>query len=245
MHFLIIVRTSILLWSILSLPRVARAHSIVKKQDVVHSNHTLSNTVTTIRTSVFPSSTSEFTVSNVSGVPGSETTALTAKVSESSGSSSQTSSAVPSTSPDPAPTTASTSAESDHVTTIFVTVSGSAIPKATSTILSSSISSSLSTANPTPTFASSSTNNSGNSSSLSSSQKRIVIGVVVGVGGAIVLGILAYIIYRIWLRKRGTDVGRRSAIDTAGLAMNEEEDTADPFRSNLDRYHQPNQAANF
>ncbi|KAK9332550.1 hypothetical protein V1520DRAFT_7579 [Lipomyces starkeyi] len=250
MYFILILRTSILLWSILSLPSVARASSIVKKQDVVHSNSTLGNTVTTFRTPVSTSTTSEFTISDVSGVPGSETTALTVPVSESSGSSSQTSSTeqtrtVPSTSADPVTTTASISSETAHVTTIFVTVSGSAIPKATSTILSSSISSSLSTASPTPTFASSSTNNSANGSSLSSSQKRIVIGVVVGVGGTIVLGILAYIFYRVWLRKSGTDAGRTSAIGTAGLAMIEEEDTADPFRSNLDRYHQPNQAANF
>ncbi|KAK9372705.1 uncharacterized protein V1513DRAFT_451617 [Lipomyces chichibuensis] len=250
MHFILILRSSILLWSILSLPSVAIASSIVKKQDVVHLNSTLANTITTVRTSVSPSTTSEFTVSNVSGVPGPETTALAVSVSESSGSSSETSSTeqtriVTSTSAAPTSTTASISAESAYLTTIFVTVSGSAIPKATSTILRSSISSSLSTASPTPTFASSSTNNSVNGSSLSSSQKRIVIGVVVGVGGAIVLGILAYIFYLSWLRKRGAGAGRTSAFGTAGLAMIEEEDATDPFRSTLDRYHQPNHAANF
>ncbi|KAK9255555.1 hypothetical protein V1507DRAFT_452046 [Lipomyces tetrasporus] len=230
-----------LLLSVLSLLPVATAYVNVMKQGVVHSNSTLENSAASVTSSISPSVRRTATISDVSEESGSES--ATAVVTTESAFTSTTEQALSTSSS----TIASTASESAHVTTIFVTVSGSAIAQAISTIFTSSTDSSVSASSPTPTKASSSTSSSDNGDNgggLSSSQSRIVIGVVVGVGGAIVLGIVAYIISRIYLRKRHRDTSRTSPYGTARLAMSEE-DTADPFRSNSDRYHQPNQAANF
>lgn len=97
---------------------------------------------------------------------------------------------------------------------------------------------------------------SGSSSSgVSDSAKKIIIGVVVGVGGAIVLGVLGVVIWRIHKKRNeqyndddddlvgGTAVGSAQREMAASPAQ-----SGTPFRSTLDQYHNPgpvNAASNF
>lgn len=102
-------------------------------------------------------------------------------------------------------------------------------------------------------------NGSGNkesSSGLSSSQKNIIIGVVVGVGGAIIIGAIAVVMWRIRARRRaaadnddGADLMSGTAV---GAGAREKAPSpgagGTPFRSTLDQYHNPgpvNAASNF
>ena len=96
---------------------------------------------------------------------------------------------------------------------------------------------------------------SSSSSGLSSSDKKIIIGVVVGVGGAIVLGVLGVVLWRLHKKRSeqyndedddlmgGTAVGtgpREKAPSPAAGGT--------PFKSTLDQYHNPgrvNAASNF
>jgi hypothetical protein len=98
---------------------------------------------------------------------------------------------------------------------------------------------------------------SNSSSGVSDSDKKIIIGVVVGVGGAIVIGVLAIVIWRIQKKRNGqyneedddlmggTAVGsgpREKAPSPAAGAQ------GTPFKSTLDQYHNPgpvNAASNF
>ena len=89
----------------------------------------------------------------------------------------------------------------------------------------------------------------GISSGLSDGSKKIIGGVVGGVGGAILLGGIALVCWRIWGRKRTT--GDDDDYGSAGSLNREKElsgqltaDTEDPLR----RYQtpgRPNAAANF
>ncbi|KAI4162546.1 MAG: hypothetical protein LQ342_003777 [Letrouitia transgressa] len=93
-------------------------------------------------------------------------------------------------------------------------------------------------------------------SGLDNSQKRIIIGVVVGIGGAILLGGIAVVTWRIWGRKRHNvdedndlvgsvpgSSGREHGEKTSSISGHS------PFRSTLDQYHKPagpvNTASNF
>ncbi|KAJ4298572.1 hypothetical protein N0V88_003602 [Collariella sp. IMI 366227] len=95
---------------------------------------------------------------------------------------------------------------------------------------------------------------SGQSSGMSTQTRNTVIGVVVGVGGAIVLAGLGFVAWRIWGRKKAQEendglmdypsVGEKP--DTVGGTMNN--NGRSPFQSTLESYHAPtqvNQAANF
>ena len=137
----------------------------------------------------------------------------------------------------------------------MVTVSGSSTFShvlTTSALVPVSTSTSLSTAAPGLAGGDSDSNNSG----LSSSSKRIIIGVVVGIGGAIILGGLAVVAWRIWGRKRnvgdddndlmGSHPGSSGHEKTSSVSGNT------PFKSTLDQYHSPhsppgpvNTASNF
>jgi hypothetical protein len=94
--------------------------------------------------------------------------------------------------------------------------------------------------------------NGSGSSGLSSSSKKIIGGVVGGVGGAILLGGIAIVCWRIWGRKqRGLEDdddlmgGTGSAVGEKPLSANQNT----PFQTNLEQYHnpggRPNAAANF
>jgi hypothetical protein len=89
---------------------------------------------------------------------------------------------------------------------------------------------------------------SSSSSGLSTSSKKIIGGVVGGIGGAIFLGALALVAWRIWGRKRqstddddflGAATARKDS-DTAHVA--DDESHADRYTSPAGR---PNAAANF
>lgn len=96
---------------------------------------------------------------------------------------------------------------------------------------------------------------SGSSSGVSESDKKIIIGVVVGVGGAIVLGVLGVVIWRIQKKRNeqyndedddlmgGTAVGSGPREKAPSPAQG-----STPFKSTLDQYHNPgpvNAASNF
>jgi len=90
----------------------------------------------------------------------------------------------------------------------------------------------------------------GGSSGLDSKQKNIVIGVCVGVGGAILLGALGIVLFR-YRKKRVNpvdedDLMRRDGSPLAGSTGKEGSD-ASPFQATLDQYHrQPiNTSSNF
>lgn len=94
---------------------------------------------------------------------------------------------------------------------------------------------------------------SSDSSGLSDKTRNTIIGVVVGVGGAIILGGLAVVIYRLRRnRNRGQD--DHDDLMHAGAAVgahSHENSTAStsPFKSTLDQYHSPggrvNPSSNF
>ncbi|KAL8731332.1 MAG: hypothetical protein Q9166_003556 [cf. Caloplaca sp. 2 TL-2023] len=138
-----------------------------------------------------------------------------------------------------------------YVTTV-VTVSGSSTRttvQTTSGVVPVSTFSATSTGNP-----SLNENEGGSSKSgLDSSQKRIVIGVVVGIGGAILLGGIAVVAWRIWGRKgRTTDDGNDLMDPHPGSSGREKRSSISgqsPFRSTLDQYHNQtgpvNTASNF
>lgn len=90
------------------------------------------------------------------------------------------------------------------------------------------------------------------SSGLSTQTRNIIIGVVVGVGGAIILGGLAVVYYRL-RRKRNArgpddDVDLMHAGTAVGSHSHENSNASSPFKSTLDQYHNPgpvNPASNF
>lgn len=80
--------------------------------------------------------------------------------------------------------------------------------------------------------------------------RNTVIGVVVGVGGAVVLGALALVAWRIWGRKKDNeehDVLMDYDMSTPGAAEKSERGSSaggtqrTPFQSTLENYHQPSQ----
>ncbi|KAL8693670.1 MAG: hypothetical protein Q9218_001527 [Villophora microphyllina] len=125
------------------------------------------------------------------------------------------------------------------LTNVFTT--SGLVPVSTSTGASTS----------TPTL---DTNESGSSKSgLNSSQKRIIIGVVVGIGGAILLGGIAVVAWRVWGRKGRSSDGNNDLTDSHPGSSGREKRSSisgqSPFRSTLDQYHHQtgpvNTASNF
>lgn len=117
----------------------------------------------------------------------------------------------------------------------------------------------LSTSTPAATATSTSPslngNNSSSSSGVSASDKKIIIGVVVGVGGAILLGVLGVVFWRIQKKRNegyndedddlmgGTAVGSGPREKVPSPAQG-----GTPFKNTLDQYHNPgpvNAASNF
>ncbi|TGZ80421.1 hypothetical protein EX30DRAFT_341650 [Ascodesmis nigricans] len=96
-------------------------------------------------------------------------------------------------------------------------------------------------------------NDGGSSGGLDSKQKSIVIGVVVGVGGAILLGALAVVVFRV-RKKRNNPLdaddymnGRRDGSPLSSSRKEGSELGSSPFQATLDQYHrQPvNASSNF
>lgn len=90
---------------------------------------------------------------------------------------------------------------------------------------------------------------SSDNAELSDDKKRIIGGVVGGVGGAILLGALAIVAWRIWGRSKPSSDD--SDVLMAGASTGEKGDSvgASPFKATLDQYHNPgaklNTASNF
>lgn len=93
---------------------------------------------------------------------------------------------------------------------------------------------------------------------MSAKTRNTVIGVVVGVGGAIVLGALAVVAFRIWGRKKQAEEsdGLMDYNASSGVEKSEPRTSGggsgsqrNPFQSTLENYHQPtgpvNASANF
>ena len=90
-------------------------------------------------------------------------------------------------------------------------------------------------------------------SGLSTQSRNTIIGVVVGVGGTIILGGLAFVAFRVWDRKKMQEEND-GLMDYGSTGTAEKADTVGsqsgrtPFQSTLESYHAPgqvNQAANF
>ncbi|KAK3906610.1 hypothetical protein C8A05DRAFT_40638 [Staphylotrichum tortipilum] len=93
--------------------------------------------------------------------------------------------------------------------------------------------------------------NSGQAQGMTTQTRNTVIGVVVGVGGAIILGGLALLAWRIWGRKKHQD--ENDGLMDYGSTAEKPEPSGSmggrtPFQSTLESYHAPTQvntAANF
>lgn len=102
----------------------------------------------------------------------------------------------------------------------------------------------------TETALSNSNNNSGgDSGGLTSEKKAIIGGVIGGVGGAILLGGIAIVCWRMWGKKKRVSEDDADLMAGTGAALGDKSSTASPFHSNLEQYHnpggRPNAAANF
>lgn len=96
---------------------------------------------------------------------------------------------------------------------------------------------------------------SGSSDGLSNQERNIVIGVVVGVGGAIVIGALAFVVLRIRNRKRAAEAPESYATmepmdkpDSGHAPTGGITGPRNPFQSTLETYHAPthvNASSNF
>lgn len=89
------------------------------------------------------------------------------------------------------------------------------------------------------------------SSGLSTSSKKIIGGVVGGIGGAILVGAIAIVLWRLWGRKQNKpDLDDTDIFAGQNDSLMREKETSPggptPLRSpnNLDRYHNPNGAVN-
>lgn len=90
-------------------------------------------------------------------------------------------------------------------------------------------------------------------SGLSSGQKRTIIGVVVGVGGAILLGGLGVVVWRIWGKRKTVKNDDYDPMDPTLRSVGHEKTNSggsnDPFRTHLDQHHNTanpvNAASNF
>ena len=97
--------------------------------------------------------------------------------------------------------------------------------------------------------------NSGQTSGMSTKTRNTVIGVVVGVGGAIILGALGLVAWRVWGRKKQNDEADGLMEYNMNLAQQEKPEHGGspppqrtPFQSTLENYHQPthvNASSNF
>jgi len=96
--------------------------------------------------------------------------------------------------------------------------------------------------------------NGDNGGGLSDSNKKIIGGVVGGVGGAILLGGIAIVCWRIWGRKNRMLDNDDDYVANTGAALGDKPPHSSstgntPFQSNLEQYHnpggRPNAAANF
>ncbi|KAK2809881.1 hypothetical protein FQN50_003522 [Emmonsiellopsis sp. PD_5] len=137
------------------------------------------------------------------------------------------------------------SKSSVEIVTNTITVSGSVIEQTSTSIPSQTAAPGLGDDN----------GGSGSSSGLSTGTRNIIIGVVVGVGGAVILGGLAFVAWRLRRKRNARGVGDDDDLMNAGTAVGSSSHetstmgTANsPFKSTLDQYHNPrgvNPSSNF
>lgn len=87
---------------------------------------------------------------------------------------------------------------------------------------------------------------------MSTEQRNTIIGVVCGIGGAIVLGVVGIVAWRVWGRKKSqeTDEGAFGSSYTPAEKPEQpgSQSSRTPFQSTLESYHAPTQvntASNF
>lgn len=168
--------------------------------------------------------------------------------------SSATSESLPSSSRQPTSTQTPTPRVSTQVqkfTTTVVTISGSST--VSHIITSSRVEAITPSSTPSTTPGLNSSNGDSGKSGLSSGQKRTIIGVVVGIGGAILLGGLAVVAWRIWGKRKTVKNDDYDPMDPLPGSADHEKTSgggsSDPFRTHLDQHHNTagpvNAASNF
>ena len=166
--------------------------------------------------------------------------------------SSATSESLPSSSRQP------TSTQTPHVSnpvqpftaTVVTVIGGSTFSH---TITSSRVEAVTASSTPSTPPGLNSSNGGLGKSGLSSGQKRTIIGVVVGIGGAILLGGLAVVAWRIWGKRKTVKNDDYDAMDPLPGSADHEKTSgggsSDPFRTHLDQHHNTagpvNAASNF
>jgi hypothetical protein len=181
------------------------------------------------------------TTTTSSSVSSTSTTSSSSAAKTTSSSSSTTSStsvtSAPTTSSTPEPTTS----QSVVIITNVLTVSGS---------LTTSYSSSTSSITSKSTNPASLGENQTTSSGLTPKTKTTIIGVVCGVGGAIILVGLGIVAWRIWGRKKNEDEDDGLMGFRGGSSGHEKSGSvsatgpANPFQSTLENYHNPTKQVN-
>ncbi|CAG8948642.1 hypothetical protein HYFRA_00001761 [Hymenoscyphus fraxineus] len=130
-----------------------------------------------------------------------------------------------------------------NILTIVQTISGSVMTTVSSSTDTSAYAAATSAA--AANNAALANNDDDNDNTMPVKTRNIIIGVVVGVGGAIIFGGLFIVAWRIWGRKKGNDdsdglMGFRSG---SGNGTSEMAGTgapaASPFQSTLENYHNP------
>lgn len=154
-------------------------------------------------------------------------------------------------------TSETTSGKSSSATTTAEPVTSTAVVVVTATDGSVSSSTSVSVSTPTPGLSES--NSSSGSSGMSDQTRKTIIGVVVGVGGAIVLAVGGLFAWRIWGRKKANEEndglmsynnGAEGKSEVGGLNAGSTQagSARSPFQSTLESYHAPsnvNASSNF
>jgi len=84
---------------------------------------------------------------------------------------------------------------------------------------------------------------------MSAKTRNTIIGAVVGIGGAIVIGAVALIAWRIWGRKKRAEENdglmaydaQYNSVKPEGVSPSGTATQNNPFQSTLENYHQPGQ----
>ncbi|KAH0597743.1 hypothetical protein MHUMG1_04114 [Metarhizium humberi] len=199
-----------------------------------------SPTSTPSSTPVTPTTPSSSSSSTPSSTPASATPSATPEATSSSAS-------TPSSTFVPVQTSSSSSTPTSSTPTPVVQTSVQ-VWTTTNTNGSKTVVSSTTRTTSTPGL----TSGDGETTGMSTKTRNTVIGVVVGVGGAIVLGALGLVAWRIWGRKKHSEENDGlMAYDmsaTGGMEKSERGSSAggahtqrSPFQSTLENYHQPGQ----
>ncbi|EEA27482.1 hypothetical protein EYB25_001522 [Talaromyces marneffei] len=213
------------------------------------ATHTTAATSADPTTSAEPTKSSSSSSSTTSTTSSSKTSSSTSTLEPPSTTTDPAAAKTTTTSDPPSTTSAAPSSETDTTITRTTTIGG----VATTETSTSSASSTSSTGTSSPSFSSGS---SGASSGLSKSAKNTIIGVVVGVGGAIILAGVAFVAWRVWGRNKHDPDNDEDDLMSAGTAVGSNlrekapspASSGTPFRSTLDQYHNPgpvNAASNF